>query len=179
VFYYFDFQDPAKRTEDNFLRSIITQILSPYAGIPNYSQTLENLYSTSRGGRESPKLYELRLALKEVIAEQDQLYIVIDALDECSDSERRGLLRWFRDAFAPSRAKFHLLVASRSEYDIEQTVSSLGAHSISISDAVVDKDIETFINSELSTRPGPWKHESSRNIKELIIRSLMEKANGV
>ena len=162
------------------MRSMATQLRRPYSGISRRSRMVENSYATSQEGKIPPKLTDLRLLLNETLTEKHHLYIIIDALDECEELERRRLLAWLRDVFnAFSQDNTHVLVTRRTTQDIRRTMYSLRARWISISGEGVDRDIKAFIVRELETRQGPWAYEGNDEIMNDVMENLLGKANGV
>jgi len=82
-----------------------------------------------------------------------QVYIIIDSLDECS--ERVKLLDWIADITGWKMGKLHLLVTSREERDIKHRMELLGASSITVGGESVAGDIEKYINQVLED--DKWK----------------------
>ncbi|KAL9628246.1 MAG: hypothetical protein Q9164_007348, partial [Protoblastenia rupestris] len=87
LYFYFDFNDPAKRQPENLVRSLIDQLSSCYAQMP---PGLESLYSSCTNGKRQPQASELFKTLHEMMGSFAQTYVVLDALDECL--ERTKLL---------------------------------------------------------------------------------------
>ncbi|SLM37986.1 P-loop containing nucleoside triphosphate hydrolase [Lasallia pustulata] len=84
AYYYFDFNDVEKQKSDKMIRSLIAQLFKQSKKKLNQLEAL--LSSCNNGGRQ-PDVKGLLSVLKEVVEGFDETYIVLDALDECSDSE--------------------------------------------------------------------------------------------
>ena len=93
LYFYFDFNDPAKRQPENLVRSLIDQLSSRCAQMP---PGLESLYSSCTNGKRQPQASELFKTLHDMMGGFTQTYVVLDALDECL--ERTKLLSQLEQA---------------------------------------------------------------------------------
>jgi hypothetical protein len=113
-------------------------------------------------------------------AELQSIFIVIDALDECSrlDNERQEVLDLINEMGRWSHKSLHLLVTSRKEADIEETLRHLLTHPpISIQGSQVAADIELFIDNRLET--GSKFKRLPPDLKLEIRAALVKGANGM
>src|SRR5712672_2207958 len=85
AYFYFDFRDVDKQHWRQLITSLLTQ-LSSHAG-PR-CDILSRLYFNHDDGAEQLSDDTLTLCLKEMLTLPDQrpTYLIIDALDECSDT---------------------------------------------------------------------------------------------
>ncbi|CAM1505018.1 Fc.00g106550.m01.CDS01 [Cosmosporella sp. VM-42] len=67
----------------DLLSSLIKQLV-PAKGI--IKQSLQTLHSTYSSGRTSPSVEEVLTVLQDLIADYQRVFILVDALDECSNS---------------------------------------------------------------------------------------------
>ena len=83
--FYFDFKDIAKQNSRALLSSLLVQ-LSDHSDIT--CDTLFSLYSAHNRGSEQPTVDSLIQRLKEMLTVMGQvpIYLVIDALNECSNA---------------------------------------------------------------------------------------------
>jgi hypothetical protein len=172
IYYYFDFNNKKKQDLENLLRSLIVQ-LSSQSTRP--SKALADLYAKSRNGAESAKLLDLQDAFNKMLMEGDQIYILLDALDECA--EISSLLNWLDDIVKQYFGQLHLLATSRKYRDIEVTFIDIGAYGIDITNEDIDSDIELFIRDQLASRLGFKRWEV--DIKNEITAALKKAANGM
>ncbi|ETW79576.1 hypothetical protein HETIRDRAFT_322741 [Heterobasidion irregulare TC 32-1] len=93
-FFYFDFNDPAKLAFRNLIHSLIVQLLFRSPGTP---LLLKDLYMRNHEGKQEPKLDDLISVLKAMAAFFDHTYIILDALDKCTGTERAGILRFLAE----------------------------------------------------------------------------------
>ncbi|KAF7976850.1 hypothetical protein HWV62_5558 [Athelia sp. TMB] len=155
---------------ENLLRSLLSQLSSRSGGIPS---PVKELYEKHGNGRERSSLKCLQETLESVIAEFDDVYIMIDSLDECG--ERVELLHWIKAMAAWNSTKLHLLFTSRPEPDIVNHLVPIArlisAHFGALASA---RDIELYIDSRLRLN-----HIWDDTIKSLIKETLIAGANGM
>jgi len=114
---------------------------------------------------------------------QGQIYIIIDALDECPDtsgtlSAREEVLELVEELVCLNLPNVHLCVTSRPEIDIRSVLTPLTSLQISLHDERGQKDdimnyIDAFVHSDRKMRK--WREEDL----QLVIDVLSEKANGM
>jgi hypothetical protein len=80
AYFYFDFNDVEKQIVDGFLRSVVLQNFIHRAGIPS---DIQSLYDRCRGNQ--PTREALVGTLLSLLKSSTRTYILIDALDECSE----------------------------------------------------------------------------------------------
>jgi ankyrin repeat protein len=172
IYYYFDFNDKKKQDLENLLRSLIVQ-LSSQSTRP--SKALADLYAKSRNGAEPAKLLDLQDALNKMLMEGGQIYILLDALDECT--EISSLLNWLDEIVKRYFGQLHLLATSRKYRDIEVMFIDIGACGIDITNEDIYSDIGLFIKDQLGSRIGfkRWKAD----IKNEITDALKKGARGM
>lgn len=89
------------------------------------------------------------LLLTELISCSNQnLYVVLDALDECPQDIRANLLLILGDFLRLPATRLHILVASRREPDIHKALSGLASYTLD-ANPLLENDVETFVNSSL------------------------------
>ncbi len=180
AFYYFDFQDDKKQDCSGLLSSLILQlsVQSDFC-----FDTLFKLYSNV-----SPVLKPSLIALKECLTamlshpgQDPPIYIIADALDECSHSSgmpsaRGKVLELIKELVALKLPNVHLCVASRSEMDIRKVLGSLEPLEISLDDEIGQKaDIIAYIEHTVrSNSMSEWTEED----QNLVINTLSQKADG-
>jgi hypothetical protein len=171
-FFYFDFNDAEKQRCDSLIRSLIVQLSSQSTNTP---KALTELYSRHRGGQQTPAPKELMETLREAINELDHTYIILDALDECT--ERKQLLELIDEITQWNLQKLHVLVTSRRERDIEEGLKCLLEDQICIQSTLVNADIRLHIHEKIQCdrKLSKW----SAQIQDEIEEALMRGANGM
>lgn len=123
-----------------------------------YTEEVEGLYKRCDNRNRKAAVPELKEVLNHlaVVKDLDDIFIIIDALDECLHNEVHGLREEALDLIGDfetwSASKIHLLITSRRELDIEQRLTPLlGIPPIPLECSQIDSDIELHISEQLST----------------------------
>jgi hypothetical protein len=182
AYFYFDFRDENKRSLDNLLRSLLFQ-LSAQSDL--YRDILSHLYWEHNNGQIRPSDSILTKCLKEMLSHpaQGPVYLILDALDECSDnhgvsSVREQVIRLVTDLLDLRSPNLHISVTSRPEVDIRTALEPRTSLRISLQDqSGQQKDIVDYINSVVysDTKVRRWREED----RKLVCQILSEKADGV
>ncbi|KAJ7478455.1 hypothetical protein FB451DRAFT_1032362, partial [Mycena latifolia] len=170
VFFYFDTNNSGQRTVTQLLRSLVTQ-LSVQADSPD--KTLSGLWKSHANGQHLPSDSVLISdALIPILTEFSQpIYIVLDALDECS--ERENLLDSLIKILDVAPSNIHFLLTSRPEIPHG---SKLVQRAVSLSlEGCMDQDIESYIVDKVSKLGDEWTDER----KDQIRVGLLERSNGM
>jgi hypothetical protein len=114
-----------------------------------------------------------------MIQDLPQSYIVLDALDECA--QRAGLMQMLETIVGWKVPNLHLLVTSRRERDIESSLDDLvdNQNRVYLQSAVVDKDIQRYVQQRLSDDKRLRKWEKDASMMGLIETALMNGAKGM
>lgn len=89
--FFFDFNDSKKQTLDGMLRSLVFQLYHQSAGSLLH---VNRLFLEHKEGGAQPSRDVLSNITDQILASFTSVYIVVDALDECTT--RRELLSWIR-----------------------------------------------------------------------------------
>ena len=182
AYFYFDFRDVDKQNRRDLLPSIISQLSSQS---DHFCDTLIRLYLAHDKGARKPSEDALIQCLKEMVTlpDQDPVYIIIDALDECPDtsglpSPREQVLDLLKELVDLSLPNLHLCVTSRPEIDIRHALKPLTSHCVSLHEQTgQQKDIIDYVTSvvQSDSKMRRWRDED----KNLVIETLSEKADGM
>ena len=169
AFFYFDTSNLAMRSCDSLLRSLNWQLHRQYKGTPDRIWRLTHHH----GFNEAPS-YLLSEILKIQLQQFKEVYLIVDALDECSD--RTKLLSKLEEIKAWDFAHIHLLVTSQDEASIREGLRSLAPREITCQSLEVQEDIRRYINESIRSRYAlrKWKDQH-----ELIRSSLQGGAQGM
>jgi hypothetical protein len=171
-YFYFDFNDAEKQSSRKAIRSLLFQFALQVSDIV---QDLERLYQKCSRGQQQPAEDVLHSLFKEAMARLGEKYVVLDALDECTD--REGLLTFLRELIGSKPRDLRILVTSRREKDIEDQLSLVVNHNINIQSAIVDSDIRIYVRDRMATDTKLKKWPDS--VQKEIMTTLMEKAGGM
>jgi hypothetical protein len=112
---------------------------------------LANLYK-SCGEIQQPSDEELQNVLRDILDRFLRVYIMIDALDECTDREKT--LNWADKLISDTIRKpsnLHLMVTSRPERDIDEIFAALDPHSIDVGESNT-KDIADYLTLHMESK---------------------------
>jgi len=171
-YFYFDFNDAAKQSSKKAIRSILFQAALQANDILH---DLERLYQKCSSGQQQPVEDTLHSLLRDAMVRPGLKYIILDALDECTDREE--LLAFIRDPAASKLRALHIMATSRREKDIDDELNPVADHKINIQSAIVDEDIRVYIRDRLATDTKLKKWPVS--VQNEIMTALMEKAGGM
>jgi ankyrin repeat domain-containing protein 50 len=176
AYFYFDFSDSEKQKVSNLVSSLIAQLCNKVVDLP---EQLKELYKRCNNGQQKTSIRELNAALSLIMKDFEDVFIVIDALDECAKSGERGeLLTLIEEIHAWSLSKIHLLVTSRPEPDIKAVLMPLvKSQAISIQGSQVESDINLHTRSQLAADPKLKKLSSE--VKAEIEKTLTAGAKGM
>jgi hypothetical protein len=117
--------------------------------------------------------------LFKVIEDVDDVFIVLDALDETpKNGGRKQLLATISDIMVQSCPSLHMMVTSRREFDIEETLlPMLTSPALSVQGSGLDLDMKLYISRQLATdlQLSKW----SGDVKAEIESGLLAGANGM
>ena len=174
LFFYFDFHDVKKQGHEEMIRSLICQ-LSMYCA----NSVLQNLYSSYLNGERQPTWEVLLEALHQIMTFLGDTYIILDALDECTD--RDELLTDLERIVSWGDVNLHVLVTSRREKEIEEALTPLSDEKgrIGIQSAIVNVDIRTYVHDRLRIDRKLQRWQKHPKVQLEIEGTLTEKADGM
>ena len=170
AYFFFDGRDGQKESQTvaGLIRSLIRQFSTPYGGVP---AVLTKLYHSCHNGGAQPSTESLQATLLLILEAFDEVYIVLDALDECA--EKKEILKWVKETTSWRKSKLHLLATSRVEEDIAKHLRLLDSDHVYIKQDLVGRDIERYINNILDGEDSfeQWGDEIKANIKNTVLKS--------
>ena len=183
VYFFFDFTDTAKQNARSFLSSLLFQLSGQS---DSFCDILLEFYLTHERISKQPSESALLQCLEKMLrAGKVPIYLIIDALDECSDacgvqSLRGNVLKPLEKLVGFHLSNLRLCVASRSEVDIRIVLEPLTSTSSRISLHDEDgqkKDIADYVSSVIYSdiKTMRWPEED----KMLVIRALSDRNGGV
>jgi hypothetical protein len=172
LYYFFSFREERTQTCENLVRSLLSQLLCHLSHIP---ASISDLYDLHLKGAHRPSVQDLARTLVAVVGELKEVWIVVDALDECREWNK--LWRLLATIVQNELASLRLLLTSRPERQIEDAMNSLHITSISLNGDPLDDDIQNFVLETL--RDDPRYSHISLGGKELIFDTLVDGAGGM
>ncbi|KAF7336477.1 HET-domain-containing protein [Mycena sanguinolenta] len=163
AFFYFDINHAEQQRVNNLLCSLVHQLSTQL-----FCPALSELWETCQKGEFLPTNAKL-LPILEDFCRKKEVYLVVDALDECS--ERDMLLNLLASILEAKLPNMHLVVTSRTEV----THSEIAKEAVLLSlEKSVLSDIELYVGDQLSKMGG----YIAKN-KDTIRRELLDKGDGM
>jgi len=176
VYFFFDFNDIEKQKYEGMIRSLITQLSLRCVSTP---RVLAALFSSCMNGEQQPTSDTLLTTLQQMAQEFNEIFVILDALDECK--ERRELLEEIDKIAGWRMGKLHILVTSRREKDIEESLDILAndQRKVCIQSALVNDDIRAYVQKRLQSDQNLKRWRNKPDVQEEIKMQLMGKADGM
>lgn len=140
-----------QQTLENILGSFLAQLAEDHEPLLPF---LRDLYERHRAYRTSPTLSDLSKALSDISNLYKRIYVVLDALDECTDDVRWELIEILREI----EPRVHLLVTSRDLNSIEEELQDFERQEIKANKA----DLELFIDHHI---------QKNKNLRKIVQKS--------
>jgi hypothetical protein len=176
AYFYFDFNDAQKQDPELMLRSLLRQLLQRSITIP---KNVDALFSSCDNGEQRPSVHALLEATQQAAQEFTQVYVVLDALDECT--QRSELMDVLETVAGWKLDNLHLLMTSRKERDIESSLEFYikGEDAVCLQRHVVDQDIQRYVQQRLRNDRGLAKWNKDAGIRQEIEAALISGARGM
>jgi len=172
AFFYFDYRDQDRQTPTSLLLSLLKQIVATLLEIP---KCVVDSYERARahGGSESLPLRELENMIFDIASGVRQIFLIIDALDECEEpTHRKTLLQIFGRISRISN--IHILITSRQyPHDIK---AAFQAHP-QIAIHAHESDLRRYMYQQ-------FEHSNAndiidRDFASKVVETLISRAQGI
>ena len=170
MYVYCNYKDVGKQTVTNLLSCLIRQLLIQKPD--SVMREAAALYESHHSAGTSPSVVEYIMVLEAAVSRLATLYIVIDALDECSDEHggRKTLISEL------SRLKLRLLVTSRDLPSIRRQLQNV----LHINVCARKDDILNYIDTRIdNSEQLSARVAKDRQLRDLIRRSVASRAGGM
>lgn len=186
AYFYCDYSDPGRQTMPNIMGSLTAQLSKQNLA---FRSAVWKYFDSTQGAYEAARSAEPETLLDILIAncvKFSRIYLVLDAIDECSNqgrhSSRKLLLDYLTKIQDKGKGRIRILITSRPMTDIREAFSS--NPTIPILSECNSADIELYVRAETERKiqgKPRWlgDEESTRNVMENIVSRLVEKANGM
>ena len=179
AYFFFDFKDVAKQDVLSLLSSLLAQCCRATDPLPSALLSLFQRHTVRDPDRPtSPTAWELVQVLVDVISVREDLYLVIDALDECR--QRPSLLEVLEtiaSVFDNPSSRCRILYTSRVEVEIQRVFAKLRVIPLPVQNQHVDHDVALYVRAILETDHRLRAHR--QGIKDLIVDTLTQGAKGM
>jgi ankyrin repeat protein len=169
AFIYCNFRQQQQQRPEDLLLSVLKQWLQKRPSVPEHVRTL---YESHRRQRTRPSLTEILETLICVAALYSQTIVIVDALDECddSDSNRQNFLSAILNT--QEKTKTNLLVTSR----INDTIAKFFETALCLEIRANEDDIKSYIDGQMSRLPSDILDEK---LRDRIRREVVESIDGM
>ena len=175
VFFYFKRNDPLRDSHIAMLKGLLAQMirispeLLPYV-YEEVSASLERVLG-------SPET--LMMLLETAFGAIEQLWMVLDGLDECEKKERKKILSWISKITSEgSPVRVQVFVTSQDKMDIQQAISSFPrCPTISLQEPGHQDDIRTYVSRKAAKRKQQF--DLPIEIEQDIVHKVTRHANGM
>jgi hypothetical protein len=171
IYYYFTPDVPETQTCDNFLRSLLFQLLYFSINIP---AAIRDLHARHNLGTRRPSINDLTSCLVDLIGGHREIRIVGDGFDQCPEWNR--LWKILTRLVQSQHASLRLLFTSRKELYIEDAARTLRIPSVDLRCQQVDNDIAKYVSDVL--RDDSRFARVTAEMKDLIRERLTALASG-
>ena len=182
------------RSSAEYIKLAIKQICRRMKHLPH--QLLET-YKKHYNNASQPSSEELKSIFLTIALQFNSMFLVLDALDECTLEQRAELCKFFSDIIEPNttssspspggqklasttRGIVKLFVTSRKEPDIERIFLQKSFPKIEIEAAKVDSDIAVYTQAQIECRLQDHRLIlQNMALKSKILIALTTKAGGM
>jgi hypothetical protein len=176
LFFFFDFGDRTKQTVDGMLRLLAFQIYLGGAG----STGLDASFQVHQDGRDQPATKMLKDVVRDMLAVQKKVTIVLDALDE--SATRSELLCCVEDITSrPALGHVQLICTGRPEAQFLRDIPLMigEGNSLALDKQSMNTDIRSYVAAQLSERRNFQDKHLSPDILDQIRRKVGDGAEGM
>ena len=175
AFVYCDHKEILSQTIKYFIGAIVRQLVERKAIIPNYVHTL---YKDHRGKGTNPTLTEYLELLRLLAKECSEVYIVIDALDECVEEGGQPIWSELIIKLQESMVNLNLLYTSR-DMDIRDTAGIFGNSTV-IPIRATETDIRTYAREQLQSMAVLLQFcQQDPTLQEDVLQAVVLNADGM
>ena len=175
TFVYCNHKENLSQTIEYFVGAIVRQLVERKAVIPDY---LHALYKNHRGKGTNPTLTEYLELLRLLTKECSEVYVVIDALDECVEKGGQPIWSDLIIKLQASMVNLNLLYTSR-DMDIRDTAGIFGNSTV-IPIRATETDIRTYATEQLYSKAVLLQFcQQDPTLQEDILQAVVLNADGM
>ena len=170
IYLYCNFRRRDEQGAEDLLASLLKQLTQGQSSLPD---NVKALYNQHRHKRTRPSFDEISRALQSVAAMCSQVFIIVDALDECqaSDSCRTKFLTEIFNLQA--KCEVHLFATSRFILEITEVFKS----STWLEIHATRDDVEMYLEGHMQQLPSFVQR--NQQLQEEIKTGISESVNGM
>jgi len=171
AYIYCNYKEQGNQTSDNLIASLLQQLVRSEPTIPD---NIASLYYDQTKKQRRPTLSEWSKLLQSEVHRFSKVFIIIDALDECTESS--GSRASFLTEIRKLQPSIHLLVTSRHILTVEHEFKEAAYLEIRAS----DEDVRRYVKDRIEQdRRLQTNISADPSLRETVIDSIVKKANGM
>jgi hypothetical protein len=171
LYFYYDYKHQSQQTPFNVLSCLLRQLLSTHSTVPISAIEFNEELKETAG---FPSWETLARTFLDACAESRQVYIVLDALDECDeDKNRRPILRLLQRLISTSVRTF---ITSRPHCpDINEKLTPCTQITIEASES----DLRAFLYAEIDNECRRTSRTFDEALRERIVQTTIQNSRGM
>ncbi|KAH8844717.1 hypothetical protein MCOR01_001986 [Pyricularia oryzae] len=178
TWFFFDFSDRSLQTVDGMLRSLLSQLHEALSGLHDPNQDLAKLFKKQTTTPVSAATFTT--CLKAMTNGPRKVYIILDALDECS--QRPLLLSWMENLLSDKKlGQCQLIATGRPEHEFRSRLQPLIGEDncIELDKEAVDADIRAYVDFQIDNSSELSRWSGNHTVRQLIREEIGNKAGGM
>lgn len=170
AYVYCNYKAQADQNAADILAAILKQLVQAR---PSIAEPVERLHKKHADRGTKPSLEEIFGALQSVLTNYSSVYVVVDALDECSDRDgnRRQFLAKLRDL--QGRTDLHLVATSRF---IPEIVNEFSA-ALTLEVRASDGDVKQFVAGQIYRLPKCVQRDET--LQDMVQDKVVQAVDGM
>ena len=170
-FYFSSVDRRLNQRREHMLRALVSQL---WAKLDCQFDELDFLYNKCKSEDRGPTFQELEILFRHMIPKFSEVYIAIDAIDECSEKE--DLLDDIIRMVEWQQQNLHLMAITRTEEEARECLEPLATQKMQVNHQV-DDDIAIFVRDRM--KKDRILRKWSDDLKEEIETNVVKKADGM
>jgi len=170
AYIYCNYKAQADQTVSNLLAAILKQLV---CARPSIVEPVSCLYEHHALRNTRPSLEEIFSTLQSIVRNYSSVYVILDALDECSyqDSTSSRLLAKFYDL--QKEADLRIMVTSRFIHDVEKKFKSMARLEV----RAHDTDVKQFVEGQIYRLPNCVQRD--KVLRDFVQDKIVEAVDGM
>jgi hypothetical protein len=170
AYIYFNYKEQ-DQTTINLIGSLLQQLIQQQVNVPDEIVALHKSHISKRA---RPSIDEYSRLLQSAIRRFSKVYIIVDALDECSEND--GTRKNFLIEVRKLLLNIHLLATSRDTATIEPLFPEAARLEI----RARDEDVKNYLKGRIEGQDQMTRHiKAYPALRDDILNTIVGKANGM
>lgn len=140
IYFYCNYEELERQTTTSIIGALLKQLSNRCPNLDSYTESIF----------DSNNLLNIRTsetAFGATLSRFEKVFVVVDALDECSQEERNSMVTFLTRQVRLKRCQMKVFLTSRPENDLHQLLKGTHHHQINANDTA--KDIGPFVEASV------------------------------